>query len=56
MSIIENYPCEVRERAAIYEYEANMSREDAEDRAITEFEAGEIENDTGAKQCQMIAR
>lgn len=39
--MIENYPYEVRERAAIYEFEAGMSREEAEDRAISEFEAGE---------------
>jgi hypothetical protein len=35
---IDQYPYHVRERAAIYEYEANMTREDAENKAIKEYE------------------
>ena len=34
---ISEYPYEVRERAAIYEYEAGMKREAAEARAIKEW-------------------
>ena len=35
---IMDYPYEVRERAAIYEADAGMSREDADARAIREYE------------------
>ena len=35
---IDKYPVEVRERAAIYEIDAGMKREDAEKRAIEEYE------------------
>jgi len=36
--VIEKYPYEVQERAAIYEYDAGMSRGEAEKRAIEEYE------------------
>ena len=35
---IITYPVECQERAAIYEYDAGMKREDAEKRAIEEWE------------------
>jgi hypothetical protein len=34
---IDQCPYEVRERAALYEYEAGMTREQAEKRAIEEY-------------------
>ena len=37
MPTIESYPYEVRERAAIYEYDGNMNRMEAEARAIMEY-------------------
>ena len=35
---IELYPVEVVERASIYEYDGGLSREEAEKRAIEEYE------------------
>ena len=41
MSKIRNYPYEVQERAAIYEFEAGMTREEAEDKAIEDYDGRE---------------
>lgn len=35
---LRNYPYEAQERAAIYEFEAGMTRKDAEERVIREME------------------
>ena len=38
MKSIELLPVEVQERAAIYEYDGGLTREEAEKRAIAEYE------------------
>lgn len=35
---IEDYPYEVQERAAIYEFDAGMTRDQAEARAVEEYQ------------------
>lgn len=35
---LRNYPYEVQERAAIYEYEGRMTRQEAEERAVREYD------------------